>query len=151
MLFGLRLRLAVRRVHIRGRQVRMDKRQPGPEQRRDAGDVHDRVEASLDRTVDHDLGAARVGREDVGAASFLHRDFGGGMDHCVASCECFRDAVFVADVADHIVVDAYAERGDALLDAFGVADEQSNLVTGVDERLDGVRADEAGATGNENP
>jgi hypothetical protein len=115
--------------------------------------VHDRIAARRHTGPEHDLGGPLVDPLDVRPAGAVEREDGRGVHERVAARDRRDHGVRVGGVADghpHPVGQigpVLAQRGSH---PPGVARQQPHVVTGLHQRGDGRRTDEAGAARDEN-
>ena len=147
-LYG-RLRPAVAVAAAHDRQISMEDVEIRAEQRREARDMNDGVDACVRGTAEDVAGSLEVGVQHLVGTIRISGHHCRAMDDGVASIERGTGRLAVGDVADHVVTDVCADLGGAGREAVRVADQESDLVSGFLGRLRRPRADETCAAGNQ--
>jgi hypothetical protein len=145
-MFGGCLRAAVGRARRRDRAVRSDDGIRGGEQRRVAGHLDDRVEATGRRALQHQPRAFDVRAPHLVHLAAVHGHERSRVEHGVAAVQQAIDRPGVGHVTDDHVIDLDTQRAEHAAHELGPPDEQPHIVAGAAQRVDGMRADEAGPT-----
>jgi hypothetical protein len=147
---GLGSKVGARRVA--GRAVRGQGLTVGGQQRHDAGDVHDRVEPGTVPRPQDQVRPAHVDPPDAARVAAVEGVDRTGVHDRLTALHRALDRLRVGDIAHHCVQVGSLQaqrrhRGRHPLDG---SDQQAHLVATLDQGRDGMGADIAGPTGDQN-